>query len=316
MAAIFALPCAATEAVNEIPTEAISEAVSESSAASEGTSEKVETTEIVTDVITGATVNVETETGGSEVTEPEISIDIGEVHQIIESSSSFAEAVIAIADRFGVSVEDAEKLVNDMKALGDKYLGESEIWVIIKNDMESNPGKYVVVAMVVLIIVAIVAFMLKWIISNIGQMRTMKMDVASLKRSVDGDGGDGDDDGDDDKAKSLRTLICAKNDEIKALEEKEAALEAAVQQLIGETEKVLSETSKVTKNTEIALGITQETALQIAQLLSIALDKGKMPVVSKEARKIWYDNFQSRVKAATVEGGDSDAEASKKVPKV
>jgi hypothetical protein len=293
----LALPAWATEATEVTAATEITE-----------TTEATETTE-VTEATSEKVTEAATETAGEE---SEFPINIGDVHEIVENSSSFSEAVLAIADRFGVSVEDAEKLVNDMKALGDKYLGESEIWVIIKNDMEQNPGKYVGVAMVILIILAIVAFMIKWIISNIGQMRVMKMDVASLKRSVDGDG---DDEEGDDKVKSLRALICAKNNEISVLEEREAALEAEVQSIHGEMEKLITETGKVTKNTQNALGITQETALQIAQLLSIALDRGRMPVVTKEAKKMWYDNFQSRIKAAIEEGGEPNAEASEEVPK-
>lgn len=233
----------------------------------------------------------------------EIAIDIGEVHDIVENSSSFSEAVIAIADRFGISVEDAEELVNDMKALGDKYLGENELWAIIKADMANNPEKYIVIALVVLLLVALIAFMLKWIVSNMGQLRTLKMNVASLKQSVDGD------DSEEGKALSLRNLITAKNDEIKALEKKDAELEAEVIKLREEAERLTKTADDVKKNTETALNITQESALQITQLLCIALDKGKMPVVSKEARHLWYDNAQAKIKAAAgiEEGGEPDA---------
>ena len=319
MAAIMVLPCAATETVSEMPTEAISEAVSESVAVTEGVTTEVITTEaaesvvteVMTELMTDAIAGVVTEVVETDVvTEIEVNIDIGEVHDIIENSSSFAEAVIAIADRFGISIEDAEKLVGDMKALGDKYLGESEMWEIIKNDMAQNPGKYVVIALVILIIVAIIGFMLKWIVSNIGQIRALKMDVRGIKNSIEGDeNGEG-------KATSLRGLITAKNDEIKALKDKDAALEAEVIKLREEAARLTIEAGEVKKNTESALTVTQETALQIAQLLYIALDKGKMPVVSSEAKKIWYENFQSKIKATIGEGGEPDAETSEEVQNV
>ena len=269
MAAIMALPCAATETVSEMPTEAINEAVSESFEAIDGVeTEPVETT-----------------------TEIDIDLDIGAVHDIIENSSSFSEAVVAIADRFGISIEDAEKLVNDMKTLGDKYLGGTELWEIIKNDMSVNPGKYVIIAFAILILVALIAFMLKWIISNMGQLRTLKIYVASLRKSVDGDD-------DEDGKLSLRSLITAKNGEIKALEDKDAELEKEVIKLREEAARLTKEAAEVKKNTESALNVIQETALQIAQLLCIAMDHGKMPVVSKEARQMWYENSQAKIKAA------------------
>ena len=244
-----------------------------------------------------------TEVVTEEVVIDDVYIDIGEVHEIVENSSSFAEAVIMIADRFGISIEDAENLVNDMKALGDKYLGGTELWEIIKNDMAVNPGKYVIIALVVLIIVALVAFMIKWIISNMGQLRTLKLNVASLRKSVDGD------DSEEGKALSLRSLITAKNNEIKALEDKDAALEAEVIKLREQAEALTKSANEVKKNTESALNITQESALQITQLLCIALDKGKLPLVSSEAKKMWYDNAQARIKAAAgiQEGGEPDA---------
>ena len=239
----------------------------------------------------------------------DVAIDIGEVHEIVENSSSFSEAVIEIAERFGISIEDAEGLVADMKALGDKYLGESELWSIIKNDMSLNPEKYVVIALVILLLVALIAFMLKWIISNMGQLRTLKMNVASLKKSVDGDDSE-------DGTLSLRSLITAKNGEIKALEEKDAALEQEIIKLREQAIEVTKSAEAVTKvaddvkkNTESALNVAQESALQIAQLLCIAMDKGKMPVVSKEARQIWYENAQAKIKAAaSIEEENVDAD--------
>ena len=244
-----------------------------------------------------------TEIVTEEVVIDDVYIDIGEVHEIVENSSSFAEAVIAIADRFGISVEDAEGLVNDMKALGDKYLGGTELWEIIKNDMAVNPGKYVCIALVILIFVAIVVVLLRWMVSNAGQLRTLKITVAKLRKSVDGD------DTEEGEAFSLRSLITAKNNEIKALEEKDAALEAEVIKLREQAEKLTKSANEVKKNTESALHITQETALQIAQLLYIAMSKGKMPIVSEEAKQIWYDHMQTKIKAAAgiQEGGEPDA---------
>ena len=96
---------------------------------------------------------------------------------------------------------------------------------------------------------------------------------------------------------------------IKALEEKDAALEAEVIRLREQAAELTKAADEVKKNTESALNITQESALQITQLLCIALDKGKLPLVSSEAKKMWYDNAQARIKAAAgiQEGGEPDA---------
>ena len=241
-----------------------------------------------------------TEAVSEDVTE-EISIDIAEVHEIIDDASSFSEAVIAIADRFGISIEDAEELVADIKVLGDKYLGETALWETIKNDMTVNPEKYVLIALCFLMFIALVVFIIRWIVHNMSQLRMLKMNVTSLKKSVDGD------DSEEGKALSLRSLITAKNDEIKALEEKDAALEPEVIKLREEAAAVTRTAEEVKKNTTNALSITKESALQIAQLLCIAMDKGKMPVVTKEARELWYSNAQAKIKAAAgIEESESD----------
>lgn len=262
-------------------------------AAEESTVVEEITTEVVTETTTETTVEIETE----------VVIDIGEVREIVENSSSFSEAVIAIAEIFGISVEDGENLVNDMKALGDKYLGETALWVIIKQDMADNPEVYIFIALCLLLLVTIIVFMIRWIISNIGQIRAMKINLAGIKKSVDGDEND-----QESKKKSLRYLITAKNDEIKALEEKDAALEQEVIKLREEAARLSKEARAVKKNTEAALNIMQETALSIAQLLYIAMDKGKMPMLSKEAKQIWYGNMQANIKAAAGfgEGGESN----------
>ena len=265
----------------------------------------------LTETITKEAGLEENSEGGSEEVSEEI--DIGEVNEIIKGSETMSDAIIAVASKFGITLEDAEALVSDVVTLGDKYLGETELWAIIKEDMGKNPEKYVLIAICILAFIALIGFMLRWIISNIGQMRTMKINLASLKKSVDGD------DSEEGKASSLRSLITAKNDEIKALEEKDAELEKEVIKLREEATRLTKEAAEVKKNTESALNITQESALQIAQLLCIAMDNGKLPLMSKEAKLIWYENAQKKIKAAAGigEGGESDgSKASKTAPKI
>lgn len=40
----------------------------------------------------------------------------------IDGSMSLSEMILALAQKFGISVEDAEELVGDVKNVGDKYL--------------------------------------------------------------------------------------------------------------------------------------------------------------------------------------------------
>lgn len=259
------------------------------------------TEETVLDVTEAITAEA-TENADEAVTEDMAeSVNLGEISEIIKEAPTMTDAIIAVADKLGVTVDEAEALVAEIVALGDKYLGETELWEMVRNDIYEHPEKYVIVALVFLIFIALVAFMLRWIIQNIGQMRTMKLNIASLKKSVDGD------DSDEGRAESLRGLITARNNEIKALEQRDKEFEAEIIKLREQAAEVTRAADEVKKNTENALNVTQESALQIAQLLCIAMDKGKMPVVTKEARRIWYENAQSKIKAAAgVEESDEN----------
>ena len=271
-------------------------------AAEESGESEVVVTEDGTEAVV-ETSSEQTTTDVAEELESAQQIDIGVVNEIIKDSDTLSDAIISVASKFGITIEDAEELVEDVVHLGDKYLGETDTWVFIKNDIAANPEKYVFIALVFLIFVALIVFILRWIISNMGQMRTMKLNLAGLKKSVDGDEND-----QESKKTSLRYLITAKNDEIKALEEKDAELEAEVIKLREEAARLSEEARAVKKNTEAALNIMQESALSIAQLLCIAMDKGKMPMLSKEAKQIWYENAQANIKAAAglSEGGESN----------
>lgn len=249
----------------------------------------------------------------TEVIETEVEsvpqIDISEVSDIIKESKTITDAIIKVANRCGITIEDAQDLVEDVMALGDKYLGETDMWVIIKNDAAANPGKYIVIALCFLMFVALIGFMLRWIVANIGQLRTLKLYLASLKKSVDGD------DSEEGKAFSLRGLITAKNDEIKALEEKDSAIESEVIKLREQAERLTQSAEEVLNNSKSALNITQETAIQIAQLLCIAMEKGKMPVLSSEARRIWFENTQANILGVT-EGNEDGSKADEDIQEV
>jgi peptidoglycan hydrolase CwlO-like protein len=259
-----------------------------------------ETTEVIeTELATVVVTEVETE----------VEIDIKEVHDIVVQASSFSEAVVAIAEKFDITIAEAEELVSDIKELGDKYLGGTELWEIIKNDMTVHPAKHLVIAQCFLIFAALIAFILRWIISNMGQMRAMKLNLASLKKSVDGD------DSEEGKAFSLRGLITAKNDEIKALEEKDSAIESEVIKLREQAERLTQSAEEVLNNSKSALKITQEIAIQIAQLLCIAMEKGKMPVLSSEARRIWFENTQANILGVT-EGNEDGSKADEDIQEV
>ena len=70
---------------------------------------------------------------------------ISEVIDIIETSDSKAEAVLAVVKLLGVSTEEAEEIINALIAVGDEYLGQSDAWVGFKKDVQENMKFWAVV---------------------------------------------------------------------------------------------------------------------------------------------------------------------------
>lgn len=117
--------------------------------------------------------------------EPDMEINseqAGEIVEIIESSGSQAEAIIALAEKLGITTEEAENLINSMLEVGDKYLGETKWWVGFKSSVEEDMKFWILAAVIATAGLAILWFA----ISN-------KMKVASpikkLDYSIHSDGG-------------------------------------------------------------------------------------------------------------------------------
>jgi chromosome segregation ATPase len=146
---------------------------------------------------------------------------------------------------------------------------------------------------VLLLLVTVVGFLARGVVSNMGQMRSIKISQGQIKEALLGD-----DDGD---GESLKALMRAKNKEIEDLRNEMAQLRESVDMVDSEFSKVnesidaLSETvASMKADTKKAADISLESGLQITQLISIAMER-KIPIVSDEARKMWYDNSRAKL---------------------
>ena len=68
-------------------------------------------------------------------------------------------------------------------------------------------------------------------------------------------------------------------------------MHTVLQLLMSEAEAVGS----LKSNSDTSLKLSEESAFQILQLLNIAMDR-KVPTVTPEARKLWYDNSVAKLK--------------------
>ena len=129
-----------------------------------GTSSEIATesaTEIVSDTVT------ESATAGMTIDEEAASEIVG----IIEGSGSKTQAIIDIAERLGVTYEEAEELLNAMLAAGDKYLGENELWIGFKRDIQENLQFWVIVIMCALAVLAIAGMIVVQLVKTNPTMR-------------------------------------------------------------------------------------------------------------------------------------------------
>lgn len=256
-------------------------------AASETAEEVVteETTEAVTEVVTEA------------VTEADI-----------DGSMSLSEMILALAQKFGISVEDAEKLVGDVKDVGDKYLEGNGLWDKISEDIQKNPAKWTIYGIVALLVLFLIGVLIKRVINDALNGQRQRIAIENIDKSINGD--------EDVPGNSLRELINKKNDDIDHLGKEHVGLEKRVDELkmtadllAAKVEYLSKIAEKMEKNSDTSLKMTEESALQILQLLNIALDR-KVPITSKEARQIWYEHTQNNIKSI-YEGAQNGGETEK-----
>ena len=230
--------------------------------------------------------------------ETDAGIDAGGLNDVISNSQSKTEAIINIADIFGISVSDAEALVNTLVAFGDEHFEESDTWMVIRNNIIEHPDLWTVIAIVALGFIALVAFLIRCIIRNALTQTNTKLklkDIDEHEQAVDGKLELVDTDNKEiiSLLGGIKELLEGESAELKREnEDLKALLELIREAIASESEAVDS----LKANSETSLKVTEESSLQILQLLNIAMNR-KVPTVSEGARKVWYEDAVAKVKA-------------------
>jgi hypothetical protein len=243
--------------------------------ASESGSEAAET-EVITEAVieTAATEAVI----GSE--------EASAVIDIIENSGSKAEAIIALAEELGITVEEAERMINAVLMVGDKYLGESEIWVKFSNSVTEDIQFWAV------IIVACVAAL-----SMIGMIFMMVAKVNPNTRKSKANSEQAVQFSAEISQAYSQTLAKMEKMYAEALE-KEALYEASLQ---AKEDKIISLEETYEKEHK-ALVTATSCALRV---LKLVCDRTAMPMIDKAT----VDNFYSIGVDALIDGlekGDAE----------
>jgi hypothetical protein len=129
-------------------------------------------TETVTDITTEAVVNTDTETTigatteatteGATETETDITSPVidgeaaSDIINMIENSENKSDLILALVEKYGCTIEEAEEILDSFIALGDKYLAGNEVWIGFKKDIRENTQFWAMIIACVIAILAII----------------------------------------------------------------------------------------------------------------------------------------------------------------
>lgn len=231
---------------------------------------------------------------------------------IIGDADSRLDAIVKIAEAMGITLDEAEALLDKMVALGDEHLADSDLWNDIRADILENPDRWIIVALVVLMLIALVTFIIRGLIKNTTAQAATRANIIDIKEneakisekvnaatkklsSIEGE------------HVEIKAEMC----EIRELAEK---MQSVVDASKDETARIhemaitmLSAVERIKADSASALKVNEEQALQTVQLLNIAMGR-KLPTVSQATRNIWYEDAVSKIKEAANDNGTEASE--------
>ena len=255
-------------------------------------------TVLQTEVMTAESTTAEAVEETDAIEETTAVLDAGEINNVISNSQSKTEAIVNIADMFGIPVSDAEALVNTLVALGDERFKESDTWLIIRNNIIEHPDLWTIIAIVSLGFIALVAFLIRCLIRNALTQTNTKLKLNDLdKHGKEMDGKLEVVDADNKEIISLlggiKELLEGESAETRRENEDLKARMEVIREAIADESAAVD---SLKANSETSLNVTEESALQILQLLNIAMGR-KVPTVTEGARRVWYDDAVAKIKA-------------------
>lgn len=289
------VPAVATEAETEAITE--SEVVETASEAIGAVTETEQVSEIDTKTETEADTESETETT--------------DIAAIIGSSESRLDAIVKLAGTLGITLDEAEALLDKMVAIGDEHFGENDFWLNIRESIENNPDTWTIAILTVLMLLALVIFLIRGLIKNTLAQATNKMNIEDIKKT--------------EAVNSQR--LTEQSAKLSGIENEHADIKAEIAEInakceltqkttdiaLSKVEDILTKAIDMLDKVEViemnsanALKVNVEQALETVELLNIAMGR-KLPTVSETTRKVWRDNAVSKIKAFASEEQDITA---------
>lgn len=287
------VPAVATEAetesdVVETATEAIG-AVTET--------EQISEIDTMTETETEADTESETET-------PDIVAIIG-------SSESRLDAIVKLAGTLGITLDEAEALLDKMVAIGDEHFGEHDFWLNIRESIERNPDTWTIAILTVLMLLALVIFLIRGLIKNTLAQATNKMNIEDIKKTEAVNSQRLTEQsaklsGIENEHADIKAEIAEINAKCEMTQETTDIALSKVEDILEKAIDMLDKVEVIERNSANALKVNVEQALETVELLNIAMGR-KLPTVSETTRKVWRDNAVSKIKAFASEEQDITA---------
>lgn len=225
-----------------------------------------------------------TESGtATEITEAisETSIEISEddaenIIGIIETSESRGDAILAVAEKIGISAEEAEGIIDTFIALGDKYFGESSTWAKFKNSLQEDKPFWISVFVAGAAVIAIIAFGLILLAKT---NPTMRKAMFGMEESV----------------KINKTIAQANSQTLENIEKNFADMSQKMLEMSGqllekkETIIALQEELKVLKQAQEKMARRMLKAeMYDLQAHKLTLARSNLPMTDKSALDLWF----------------------------
>lgn len=265
-------------------------------------------TEAVTDAVTetleytGETT-VESETSGTTESETEaVSAVIdgeaaSDIINMIEKSENKSDLILALVEKYGCTIEEAEEILNSFIALGDKYLAGNEVWIGFKKDVRENTQFW---AMIIACVIAILAI-IGGVFVLLGKTNpTMRKAMFGMTEALD----------------IGRKQYEANNfalDEIKTIAaasaEKEALHEKIIEQKNEEIQKLAEELKSLKESNKKERRNMLMAEAYNMRILKLICDRAAMPVSDKATIDMWYakgiDSIKDELNASDIQKIDS-----------
>ena len=224
--------------------------------------------------------------------------DVAFIKSTVESASSKAKAIISIAARFDITVEDAEKFIDTVVQFGDKIYGEDADWVKFKEDVFANKRFYsslLIVGVCGLVLILMLILMLV----NGSRVKMIKSDRDTDMAATD--------EYREAFENTIKNYFNVQFEGIKeilkegeTIEGKEDAIGAELKLLVKEFDEsriaeIRASLQKSEETTNAALKIVHQTSLHNLQLLYLIMGKTQLPIANEESRKLWYEEAINNV---------------------